>query len=202
MRIIVGITGASGSIYAVRLLEELSKRKYDLHAVFSKMGEEVMRFECATGRERFPSVKWHEHDNMFSEIASGTSAADQMVVVPCSIHTLSCIAHGISGNLLQRAAAVTLKEKRNLILVPRETPVNSISLESMLTLSKAGATILPASPGFYHYPKTIDDLVDHVVEKILSLMNMPHELFRTWTNPNTAQIDDQKHTSSRTGGFF
>ena len=185
MRIIIGITGASGSIYAVRLLEELSKRKYDLHAVFSKTGEEVMRFECAAGRERFSEVKWHEHDNMFSEIAGGSSAADYMVVVPCSVNTLSCIAHGISGNLLQRAAAVTLKEKRNLILVPRETPVDSIILDGMLTLSKAGATILPASPGFYHHPKTIDDLVDHVVGKILSIMNIPHELFRSWTDPNT-----------------
>ena len=183
MRIIIGITGASGSIYAVRLLTELSRRKYDLHAVFSKMGEEVMRFECDMGRESFPDVKWH--DNMFSEIASGSAAADQMVVVPCSVNTLSCIAHGISGNLLQRAAAVTLKEKRNLILVPREMPVDSIALESMLTLSKIGTTILPASPGFYHHPKTIDDLVNHVVGKILNIMNIRHELCRSWTDPNT-----------------
>ena len=192
MRIIVGITGASGSIYAVRLLEELSKRKYDLHAVCSQTGERVMRFECNAGRECFPDVQWHEHDNMFSEIASGSSAAGQMVVVPCSINTLSCIAHGISGNVLQRAAAVMLKEKRNLILVPRETPVNVIALESMLTLSKAGATILPASPGFYHLPKTIDDLVNHVVGKILNLLSVPHELFPSWTEPRSILRQDSR----------
>ena len=185
MKIIVGITGASGSIYAVRLLEELSKRKYDICAVFSKTGEKVMRFECNAGQECFPDVKWHESDNMFSEIASGTSAADYMVVVPCSVNTLSCIAHGISGNLLQRAAAVMLKEKRNLILVPREMPVNSIALKSMLTLSEVGATILPASPGFYYQPKTINDLVNHVIGKILNIMNVHHELFYPWTDPNT-----------------
>lgn len=184
-RIIVGITGASGSIYAVRLLEELSKRKYDIHAVFSRTGTEVMRFECNADQKRFPDVKWHEHDNMFSEIASGCSAAETMIVVPCSVNTLSCIAHGISGNLLQRAAAVTLKERRHLILVPRETPVDSIALESMLTLSKIGVTILPASPGFYHHPKTIDDLIDHVVGKILNIANIPNELCRSWTDPNT-----------------
>lgn len=181
MKIIVGITGASGSVYAVRLLEELSKRKYDIHAVFSSTGEKVMQFECGSGKERFPNVKWHEHDNMFSEIASGSSAFMQMIIVPCSINTLSCIAHGISGNLLQRAAAVMLKEKRNLILVPRETPLDSISLESMLTLSRSGATIVPASPGFYHHPKTIDDLVNHVVGKILNLLDIQHELFGPWT---------------------
>ena len=143
-----------------------------------------MRFECGMKRESFPDVKWHEHDNMFSEIASGSSAADYMVVIPCSVNTLSCIAHGISCNLLQRAAAVTLKEKRNLILVPRETPVDSIVLESMLTLANAGAAILPASPAFYHHPKTIDDLINHVVGKILNIMNIQHELWHSWTDPN------------------
>jgi 4-hydroxy-3-polyprenylbenzoate decarboxylase len=160
------------------------------------MGEEVMRFECGVSREHFPDVQWHEQDNMFSEIASGSSAADTMVVVPCSINTLSCLAHGISGNLLQRAAAVTLKEKRKLILVPRETPVDSIALESMLTLSKVGATILPASPGFYYQPKTIDDLVNHVVGKILNLMNIPHELFHPWTDPNTTQPKGECHANA------
>lgn len=187
MKILVGITGASGSVYALRLLEELSKHDFKLHAVFSRTGEQVMRFECDSGKERFPCVRWHEHDNIFSKIASGSAAIDRMVVVPCSINTLSCIAHGISNNLLQRAASVMLKEKRPLIVVPRETPLNPIALESMLKLARCGATILPASPGFYHHPKTIDDLVDHVVGKIMSVLNIRHKLFTPWTDPNIAQ---------------
>lgn len=186
MKILIGITGASGSVYALRLLEELSNRDFELHAVFSRTGRQVMRYESDLGEENFPGVQWHEHDNMFSEIASGSAGIDQMVVVPCSINTLSCIAHGISGNLLQRAASVMLKEKRNLIVVPRETPLDSIALESMLKLSRCGATILPAMPGFYHHPKTIDDLVDHVVGKILGALKIRHELFKPWTDPNIA----------------
>ena len=183
MKILIGITGASGSVYAVRLLEELSKRELELHAVFSRTGEQVMKFECDCGKERFPNVKWYESDNMFAEIASGSAKIDRMIIVPCSVNTLSCIAHGISNNLLQRAASVMLKEKRDLVVVPRETPFDSIALESMLKLSQAGATILPASPGFYHSPKSLDDLVDFVVGKILNLINIPHELFTPWTEP-------------------
>ncbi len=180
MRIIVGITGASGSIYSVKLLQELSKRKIDVHAVFSKTGEAVMRFECNHGQDDFSDVVWYEKDDMFASIASGSFPADGMVIVPCSINTLSCIAHGISSNLLQRAAAVTLKEKRKLIVVPRETPIDAIALESMLTLSRSGATILPASPAFYHHPKTVDELVEHIVARILDALGIPHELFPPW----------------------
>ena len=180
MKILVGITGASGSVYAVRLLEELSRRDIELHAVFSQTGEQVMRFECDCGKERFAAVKWHRHDNMFSEVASGSAGIDRMIIVPCSVNTLSCIAHGISNNLLQRAAGVVLKEKRDLVVVPRETPFSSIALESMLKLSQVGATVLPASPGFYHRPDSIDGLVNYVVGKILSSIEIPHELFPSW----------------------
>ena len=183
MKILVGITGASGSIYAVRLLEELLKHEHKIHAVFSRTGEQIMQFECDAGKDRFPGVVWHDPDNMFAAIASGSALIDNMVIVPCSVHSLSCIAHGISNNLLQRSAAVMLKERRSLIVVPRETPVDQIALESMLKLARAGATILPASPGFYHRPQTLDDLVNHVVGKILSCLNIDHELFTPWTDP-------------------
>lgn len=185
MKILVGITGASGSVYAVRLLEELVKQDLEIHAVSSPVGEQVMRFECNTGQESFPDVKWHDPGNMFAEIASGSSRIDKMVVVPCSVNSLSCIAHGISNNLLHRAAGVMLKEKRGLIIVSRETPIDQIALESMLKLAKSGAMLLPASPAFYHHPQTMDDLINHVVGKILDAMNIDHELFTPWSDPNT-----------------
>lgn len=180
MKIIVGITGASGSIYAKRLLEFLTGRDFEVHAVFSRTGEQVMRYECDCGRNDFPNVTWHEPDNMFASIASGSRPTDGMVVVPCSVNTLSNIAYGLSGNLLQRAAGVVLKEKRNLIVVPRETPLSTIHLEAMLRLAQAGATLLPASPAFYHRPRTIDDLVAQVVGKMLNLLRIPHDLFPEW----------------------
>lgn len=183
MKIIVGITGASGSVYAASLLSELSKRDFEVHAVCSEMGERVMRFECDLGRENFPEVIWHNPDNMFASIASGSNCIDHMIILPCSMNTLSCIAHGISNNLLQRAAGVVLKEKRNLIVVPRETPVNAVYLESMLKLLQANVTVLPASPGFYHKPRTIEELVNHITGKILNIMQIPHNLFPAWSDP-------------------
>ncbi len=186
MNIIIGITGASGAAYAVSLLKEFSRRDaVSVHGVVSPMGREVMRFECQLAPEQFPDVQWHSPDDLFSALASGSaqpggSRIDGMVVVPCSMNTMSCIAHGISNNLLQRAAAVMLKEKRRLILVPRETPLSSIHLQNMLTLDQAGACILPASPGFYHLPKTVDELVDQVTGKILSQLGLPHNLHEPW----------------------
>ena len=184
MKLIIGITGASGGIYAASLLQELSKRKFEIHAVASPAGRDVLRFECELGPEDFPDVVWHKPDNMFSSLASGSARFDVMVVVPCSMNTLGCIACGISNNLLQRAAAVMLKEKRRLIVVPRETPLSTIHLKSMLALDRAGACILPASPGFYHRPQTVEELVNHVTGKILDQFGIPHELFVSWKEPD------------------
>ncbi|MDR2761747.1 MAG: UbiX family flavin prenyltransferase [Planctomycetaceae bacterium] len=171
MKIIVGITGASGSIYAVSLLRELSRREVDVYGVCSQTGQEVMQSECGVSSIDFPSVIWNKPDDMFASIASGTCCADAMIISPCSMNTLSCVAHGISNNLLQRAAAVMLKESRKLVVVPRETPLSIIHLEAMLKLANAGAIILPATPGFYKQPKSIQDLVDFITERILQIIN-------------------------------
>lgn len=183
MKVIVGVTGASGSIYAASLLKELLRTGAEVHAVCSAWGEKVMAHECGLGRDAFPGVVWHEHDNMFSTFASGSGGPDQMVIVPCSMNTLACIAHGISSNLLQRIAGVMLKERRNLILVPRELPLSVIHLENMLTLARAGATMAPACPAFYHQPQTLQDLVRHLTGRILSLMGIEHDVFSPWQEP-------------------
>lgn len=183
MKIIVGITGASGSIYAVSLLRELLKSGHEVHLVCSEMGEKVMRYECGTGKEDFPDAVIHDPANMFSALASGSGGFDHMVIVPCSMNTMACIAHGISNNLLQRAAGVMLKEKRGLIVVPRELPLSLMQVENMRILLQANATVLPASPGFYHKPQTIEDLVSHVTGKILNIMRIPHQLFPAWSDP-------------------
>lgn len=183
-KILIGITGASGSVYAVSLLRELSRRDCEVHAVFSATGEKVMQFECGLGKSDFPQVVWHEHDNMFAGIASGSQAVERMIVAPCSVNTLSCIAHGISDNLLRRAARVVLKERKQLILVPRETPLDAIILENMLALARAGTVVLPACPAFYHKPDSLEGLIDHVIGKILSVLGFSHDLFPAWDDPH------------------
>ncbi|MDR1490114.1 MAG: UbiX family flavin prenyltransferase [Desulfovibrio sp.] len=183
MKILVGISGASGGIYAVELLRELVRQGRETEAVFTPWGEKVMRHECGLGPEDFPGVTFHAPDNMFAGPASGSNAFDHMVIVPCSMHTLACAAHGLSGNLAQRCAGVMLKERRNLILVPRETPLSAIHLENMLILAKAGAVILPAAPAFYHNPQSMGDLVRHVVGKILEAMCLTQTLFPAWREP-------------------
>lgn len=190
MKAIVGITGASGSIYAASLSRELLRAGHEVHLVFSEMGEKVMRYECGLGKEDFPKAVIHDPANMFSSIASGSNHVDYMVIVPCSMNTMACIAHGISNNLLQRAAGVMLKENRGLIIVPRELPLSLMHVENMRILLQANATILPASPGFYHRPKTIDDLVNHITGKILNIMRIPHQLFPAWSDP-AKTIEDQ-----------
>ncbi|MDR1483647.1 MAG: UbiX family flavin prenyltransferase [Planctomycetaceae bacterium] len=173
MKIIVGITGASGSVYAISLLRGLLQADVEIFGVCSQTGKAVMQTECGVGQSDFPFVSWHEPDDMFASLASGSNCADGMVIVPCSMNTLSCVAHGISNNLLQRAAAVMLKESRKLILVPRETPLSVIQLDSMLKLANAGAIILPAAPGFYKQPQSIQDLVNFITERIITQLINP-----------------------------
>ena len=188
---ILGITGASGSIYAVRLIEQLALQNIKLHVIASKTAREVVAYETQLDIQEYIETiiskdntkaifELEEHDNYFSKVASGSYITDGMIILPCSVSTIGSIANGISSNLLHRAAAVCLKEKRKLILVARETPLTSIDLQNMLTLSNNGATILPASPAFYHIPKTYDDIVNFVVGKVLDQLQIENYLYKKW----------------------
>ena len=183
---IVGITGASGSVYAVRLLEELLKTGAEVHLVVSKNGSQVMRFETgqsisgALADGCSGTLLVHDHDDLFAPISSGSFHVDGMAVIPCSMTTLGEIASGSSRNLLGRAADVCIKERRKLVLVPREMPLSTIHLRNMLSLSELGVMILPASPGFYHRPQTIDDIVNFVVSRVLSALGIENDLYQKW----------------------
>ncbi|MBI3333449.1 MAG: UbiX family flavin prenyltransferase [Candidatus Omnitrophica bacterium] len=182
---IVAITGASGACYGVRLLELLIAQGLEPHVVVSRSGRQVMGVELGSGdlKDLLGTAGYREEDarDLASPLASGSFQTQGMVIIPCSTGTLGSIAHGISSNLIHRAAEVSLKERRPLILVPRETPLSQITLANMLTLAQAGASIVPASPGFYHAPASIKDLVDFVVGRVLDLMKIPHQLSRRWT---------------------
>ncbi len=191
---VVAITGASGSVYGLRLISELLRSGERVSLILTSAGRQVLNHE--TGLEWSAEIKVQRQqvqeyfasiavdclaiDDFWAGAASGSAAADAMIVAPCSMGTLGRIAAGLSGNLLERAADVMLKERRRLLLVPRETPFNNIHLENLLRLSQSGAIILPAMPGFYHGPETIEDLVDFVVGKILDQLDVQHSLFTRW----------------------
>jgi 4-hydroxy-3-polyprenylbenzoate decarboxylase len=189
--IITGITGASGSLYALNFLKHAAELEVDLRVVITDMGASVFRHE--TGMTLTDAlmrldihegntgpIKIYDNNDMFADIASGSYKTDGMAVLPCSMKTLSGIANGYSASLLERAADVTLKEKRNLILAVRETPLSIIHLKNMTLAAEAGAVILPAAPGFYHRPKTIDDLADFITGKILDRLGIEHKLKTVW----------------------
>lgn len=193
--ITVGITGASGAIYAQRLLQHLNAsadvRRVDL--VLSKAGVRVVQEELgvnAVGTEArvvrdlvgAESDKFtvHPASNIGASIASGSYLSDAMIVVPCSMSSLACIATGIARDLVHRAADVMMKEQRPLVLVPRETPLHAIHLENMLKLARLGVRIVPAMPSFYHAPQTIDDLVEHFVHRLLDHLGVAHEQRTRW----------------------
>lgn len=189
-QIIVGVTGASGAIYARRLIECLCDADAAVHLVVTPNGKRLLSDELGLaevsvrtllGRD-CDRVTIHPYRDVGSVIGSGSFRTDGMIVCPCSGNTLAAIAAGLAGNLLDRAAAVTLKEGRRLVLVPREMPLSRIELQNALRLSEAGAIICPASPGFYMLPTTIEDLVDFVVGKLLDLMNVPHQLNTRWAD--------------------
>jgi len=193
---VVAITGASGAIYGLRLIQELLNRGDDVVVLISPSGFLVLghetdlrlkgdRFEIEKQLKKYfgrtkGRINYYPADDISSFLSSGSSFVRDMVVCPCSMGTLARISCGISGNLIERAADVVLKEKGRLILVPRETPFNQIHLENMLRLSKAGAHIIPAMPGFYHQPKKVEDLVDFMVGKILDAMRIENKLYERW----------------------
>ena len=182
MRIVIGITGASGTIYSQKLVEKLSK-KTELEIIVSEMGKEVIRHEnpeFLTSMKKFGEV--YENDNYHAPMASGSHLFDAMIIVPCSMKTLGLIAHGIAENLIVRAAEICLKEKRKLILCPRETPLAPTHLENMTKLSEIGVIIAPLMPSFYTKPKTIEDLTDHVVNRLMDLLGVPEENAKRWGN--------------------
>ena len=181
-KIVVGITGASGSIYAVRLIDVLREQGIEVYAVITDSGQRVLDYECGVTMEelsRRVDVLYPNTD-VGAAIASGSFRMDAMVVLPCSMKTAGAIAHGVTDDLLTRAADVTLKEGRRLLLVPRETPMHEIHLENLLRLARAGGVVMPAAPGFYHRPKTLDDLVNMMVGKILDRLGIEAELFTRW----------------------
>ena len=183
MKVIVGITGATGAVYAARLIDVLISSDCEVHCVASRHGSEVMSYEL--GEERTASLlakvhRVYDPDDMWGAIASGSYRFDAMIVVPCSMKTLAAIACGLSDSLLLRAADVSLKERRKLILVPRETPYSSIHLKNMLALSEIGVDIVPASPGFYHRPRTIEQLVDMFVMRLCDRLGIETELSDRW----------------------
>jgi 4-hydroxy-3-polyprenylbenzoate decarboxylase len=189
---IVGISGASGAIYGVRLVEWLISNGRTVHLVITDAGKRVLNDELGwpparnteTYRARFPAspgrLILHPIQDVGAAIASGSYITAGMVIAPCSMGSLASIAGGVSGNLLLRAADVTLKERRKLILVPRETPLSAIHLENMLKLARLGVTVLPAMPAFYLKPRTIEDLVNFQVGKILDAMGIDNDIYDRW----------------------
>lgn len=193
--IVVGVTGASGSIYGLRLVEELLRAKKPVTVLLTTAGRQVVAFETGLKTSDNPqeclvqlkdyfnagdSLNHYGQNDFFVPVASGSSAPDAVVICPCSMGTLGRIAAGLSDNLLERVADVALKENKKLLLVPRETPFNQLHLENLLRLSRVGAQILPAMPGFYQKPKTIADLVNFVVGKIMDNLGVEHQLFKRW----------------------
>ena len=192
----LAITGASGAVYGLRLAQELLRGGARVSVLISAAGFAVLKQErgldwggagvcvggelCAYLGCDGAALSYYAENDFFAPIASGSSAPDLMIVAPCSMGTLSRIAAGNSGNLLERSADVMLKEGRPLVLVPRETPLNAIHLEHMLKLARLGVKIVPAMPAFYQRPETLDDLVDFVVGKVLDSVGVEHALFRRW----------------------
>jgi flavin prenyltransferase len=176
----VAITGASGAIYAQRLLDNLGGKGHQLDIVLSRYAQAVMSEELPGGLRLPDGAVVHNLKSMNAPFASGSNAPDAMVVIPCSMGTLGRIAHGLSDDLLLRAADVVLKERRKLILVPRETPLNLVQIKNMELLLLAGAMILPANPSFYTRPGTIEQVADTVVARVLDHLNVPHSLAGRW----------------------
>lgn len=182
----MGVTGASGAIYPLRLLERLSQREgVEIHLILSRAGEKTLYLETgkrAADLKAYAKYSWPLED-ISSPLASGSFRTEGMIISPCSIHTMSAIAHGISSNLMIRAADVILKERRRLVLSVRESPFHLGHLRTMVSLAEMGAIIAPPIPGFYNAPRTLEDLVDSSVDRMLDLIGLPDDLTRRWHGP-------------------
>jgi 4-hydroxy-3-polyprenylbenzoate decarboxylase len=182
MKIIVGISGATGAIYGVRLLERLRDAGAESHLVISRWGGRTLLHETPYAREQVEALAHTAYaaNDMGAAISSGSFRTDGMVIAPCSAKTLGAIAHGYGDNLIHRAADVILKERRKLVLLVREAPLSDIHLENMLTLSRMGVVVLPPVPAFYTHPRTIDDLVDHTVARVLDQFGLEVPGLERW----------------------
>ncbi|NLW08033.1 MAG: UbiX family flavin prenyltransferase [Clostridia bacterium] len=183
MRLVVAVTGATGAIYAVRLLQALKEKEVEVHLILSRWARETVRLETNFDEENFRQLATccYTENDLAAPLASGSFQHQGMVVIPCSMKTLAGIAHGYAANLIMRAADVTLKEGRRLILATRETPLNAIHLENMLTLARLGVVIMPPVPAFYNQPRSIDDLVNNFVGRIMDLLGLEHDLVARWS---------------------
>ena len=181
-KVIVGISGASGAIYGWRLLERLRAQSAEIHLILTRSGEKTLLIETGKTAKEAKEIADFNYslEDIGARLASGSSRIDAMVVAPCSIHTMSAIAGGISSNLLIRAADVMLKERRRLVLMVRESPLHAGHLRNMTLLAEMGAIIAPPIPGFYHHPATVMDLVDHSVDRVLDLIGLPDPQVRRW----------------------
>ena len=184
MKLIIGITGSTGVIYGIRMLETLKTLNVETHLIMSEWGQKCISMETEHTVDYVKSLATNTSDekNMAASVSSGTHRIDGMIVAPCSMKTLSAIANGYDDTLVARSAGVTIKEDRKLILMVRETPLSAIHLENMLKLSRLGIIILPPVPAFYTHPKTIDDIVNHGVGKCLDQFDIDHDLYPRWGN--------------------
>jgi flavin prenyltransferase len=190
-RLIVGLTGATGAILGVRLLEALQQCEVESHLIISNWAHRTIEHETpyTVKQVRALATVYHSSTNMAAEVSSGSFLTEGMVVIPCSMRTLSSIAHGYGEHLVHRAADVILKERRKLVLVARESPLSQLHLENMLKLSRMGVAIVPPMPAFYNHPKSIDDIVDHVVARVLDQFGISAPFAKRW--------DGQMESSSK-----
>ena len=184
MRIVVAITGASGSIYGIKLLETLNKYDVKTDLILSDWAKETITIETDYSVKQVIEMadRYHDINNLGAAVSSGSFRHDGMIIAPCSMKTLDGIANGLETNLVIRAAGVTLKEQRKLILLPRETPLTPIHLENMLKLSRIGVVIMPPVPAFYNKPKSIDEIVNHTIARVLDHLRIDNDLTKRWGN--------------------
>lgn len=182
LKIVVGISGSSGVIYGIRFLQALSKLKVETHLVLSKWAKKNIEIETDENIGEILKTANYNYDeaDMAAAISSGSFRTNGMAIIPCSMKTMSSIANGYDDNLISRAASVTIKENRRLVIVPRETPLSKIHISNMLKLSEIGVIILPAMPGFYHRPSTIEDLIAHIIGKTLDQFEIKNSAFTRW----------------------
>ncbi|MCL4181843.1 MAG: UbiX family flavin prenyltransferase [Burkholderiaceae bacterium] len=190
-RLIVGMTGATGAVFGIRLLEALQGTDVETHLILSKWAIQTIGHETRSSVKQVRELASVVHDagNMGASVSSGSFVTDGMVIIPCSMRTVAAIAQGAGDHLIHRAADVILKERRKLLLVARETPLSDLHLENLLRLSRMGVTIMPPVPAFYNHPETLDDMVDHIVARVLDQFGIPAPFARRW--------DGAMHTQSQ-----